>query len=83
MLEEVPQERRHLRTHLGHNCWVILEEERFATPVRIEASCLVGIPDQLSDRIVELDDAGLDQLVILPPIDEKEAVVADIARHLM
>ena len=62
---------------------MIPEEERFVTPALIEASWLVGTPDQLRDRIVELDDAGLDQLVILPPIDEKEAVVADIARHLM
>lgn len=82
-LADVPVERRHLRTHLGHNCWVIPEEERFVTPALIDASCLVGTPEWLRGRIAELDDAGLDQLVILPPLDEKEAVVADIARHLM
>jgi len=82
-LEEIPEERRHLRTHLGHNCWVTPEEERFVTPALIDASCIVGSPDQVRCRIAELDAAGLDQLVILPPIDEKEAVVADIARHLM
>jgi len=82
-LEEVPEARRHLRTHLGHNCWVIPEEERFVTPALIDASCIVGTPDQLRSRIAELDDAGLDQIVLLPPIDEKESVIADIARHLL
>ena len=32
LLAKVPAERRHLRIHLGHNCWVEPEEERFLTP---------------------------------------------------
>ena len=82
-VEATPPERRHLRTHLGHNCWVIEEEERFVTPQLIDASCLVGTPDELRDRIAALEEAGLDQIVVLPPIDEKEAVIADLAAHLM
>ena len=82
-VEETPVERRHLRTHLGHNCWVIPEEERFVTPALIDASCIVGTPDEVRDRVAALDEAGLDQLVLLPPLDEKEAVVADVARHLL
>ncbi|MEL6893912.1 MAG: LLM class flavin-dependent oxidoreductase [Actinomycetota bacterium] len=82
-VEAVPAERRHLRTHLGHNCWVIPEEERFVTKSLIERSCLVGTPDQLRDRVGELDDAGLDQLVLLPPLDAKDAVIADVARTVM
>ena len=82
-MEATPPERRHLRTHLGHNCWVIEEEERFVTPELIDASCLVGTPEELRDRIGALEDAGLDQIVVLPPIDEKEAVIADVAAHLM
>lgn len=83
LLSATPPERRHLRTHLGHNCWVIPEEERFVTPALIDASCIVGSPDEVRDRIEALDEAGLDQLVLLPPLDEKEAVVADVARHLL
>lgn len=82
-VESVPEERRHLRTHLGHNCWVIPEEERFVTRELIERSCLVGTADELRRRVAELDDAGLDQIVVLPPLAAKETVIADIARELI
>ncbi len=83
LVRETPLSRRHQRIHLGHNCWVTEEEERFVTPELIERTCLVGTADQLVDRIHELDEAGLDQLVLLPPLDEKEAVIADVARRLL
>lgn len=82
-LERVPRERRHLRTHLGHNCWVIPEEERFVTAALIERSCLVGEAGALRERVAELDDAGLDQIVVLPPLDVKEKVIRDVARELI
>ena len=82
-VEATPVERRHLRIHLGHNCWVIPEEERFVTKELIERSCLVGNPDELRHRVAELDDAGLDQIVLLPPLDAKDAVIADVARELI
>jgi alkanesulfonate monooxygenase SsuD/methylene tetrahydromethanopterin reductase-like flavin-dependent oxidoreductase (luciferase family) len=82
-VEETPLERRHLRTHLGHNCWVIPEEERFITKELIERSCLVGTPDDLRRRVAELDDAGLDQIVLLPPLAAKEDVIAAVARELI
>ncbi len=82
-VEAVPEERRHLRTHLGHNCWVIPEEERFVTRELIERSCLVGTAEELRRRVAELDDAGLDQIVVLPPLAAKETVIADVARELV
>ncbi|MGA9275803.1 LLM class flavin-dependent oxidoreductase [Ilumatobacter sp.] len=82
-VESVPEERRHLRTHLGHNCWVIPEEERFLTAQLIERSCLVGTPSELRSRVDALEAAGLDQLVVLPPLATKEEVIADVARVLI
>jgi len=82
-VEETPEERRHLRTHLGHNCWVIPEEERFVTRELIERSCLVGTPEELRARAADLEAAGLDQIVLLPPLDAKEDVIADTARVLI
>lgn len=78
-VEQTPPELRHQRVHLGHNCWVIPEEERFLTAELIERSCLIGTPGQLAERIAELDAAGLDQIVLLPPLDEKEAVIREVA----
>ena len=82
-VEAVPEERRHLRTHLGHNCWVIPDEERFVTRGLIERSCLVGETDELRERVAELDAAGLDQIVVLPPLAAKEQVHDDVARELI
>jgi alkanesulfonate monooxygenase SsuD/methylene tetrahydromethanopterin reductase-like flavin-dependent oxidoreductase (luciferase family) len=82
-VEAVPEERRHLRTHLGHNCWVIPEEERFVTRSLIETACLVGTAGELRQRVAELERAGLDQIVVLPPLAAKEDVLADVARELI
>ncbi len=82
MLAEVPEERRHQRIHLGHNCWVIPEEERFVTEDLIRRTCLVGTADELAEQVVALHEAGLDELAILPPLDEKEDVIERIAREV-
>ncbi|MED5328999.1 MAG: hypothetical protein VYB98_06405, partial [Actinomycetota bacterium] len=71
------------RTHLGHNCWVVPEEERFVTPELIDRTCLVGTASELQNRVDELEDAGLDQIILLPPLDEKEAVITDVAQALL
>ena len=82
MLAEVPDERRHQRIHLGHNCWVIPEEERFVTEDLIRRTCMVGTADELAEQVVALHQAGLDQLVLLPPLAEKEAVIERVAAEV-
>jgi len=83
MLDEVPPERLHLRIHQGHNCWVIPEEERFVTKELLEATCLIGTADRLAATLDELDEAGLDQVVVLPSLAVKERVLRDIAAKVM
>ena len=82
LVEDAPAERRHQRIHLGHNCWVIPEEEQFITAELIDRSCLVGTAEQLVERVRALDEAGLDQIVLLPPLAEKEKVVRDVASQV-
>ena len=79
MLDEVPEERRHLRIHLGHNCWVEPEEERFVTRELIERTCLVGTPEQLAAKVRSLEEAGLSQMMLLPPLEAKERVLTAVA----
>jgi 5,10-methylenetetrahydromethanopterin reductase len=83
MLDEVPAERRHLRIHLGHNCWVIPEEERFVTEELLQASCLIGTADELIRRLQALGDAGLGQVVILPSLGAKEQVLREVAEQVL
>jgi alkanesulfonate monooxygenase SsuD/methylene tetrahydromethanopterin reductase-like flavin-dependent oxidoreductase (luciferase family) len=83
MLEMTPIERRHQRIHLGHNCWVIPEEEQFVTQELIERTCMVGTAAELRERVVALEAAGLNQLVLLPPLDCKEQVIARVSAEVM
>jgi alkanesulfonate monooxygenase SsuD/methylene tetrahydromethanopterin reductase-like flavin-dependent oxidoreductase (luciferase family) len=82
-LDAQPAERRHLWTHRGHNCWVEDDEERFVTPELIDRTCLVGTADDLRQRVGELYAAGLDQIVLLPPLAEKDSVIAEVADALI
>jgi 5,10-methylenetetrahydromethanopterin reductase len=83
MLDAVAPERLHLRVHEGHNCWVVAEEEQFVTRDLIEATCLVGTPSQLAARLRDLEDAGLSQVVLLPPLAPKESVLRSVAERVM
>ena len=83
LVERADPERIHQRIHEGHNCWVVAEEEQFITKELIEASCLVGTPHQLADRLRGLRRAGLGQVMILPPLAVKEEVLRDVAAKVM
>jgi alkanesulfonate monooxygenase SsuD/methylene tetrahydromethanopterin reductase-like flavin-dependent oxidoreductase (luciferase family) len=82
-VDDVPEERRHLRVHQGHNCWVAPEDERFVTPELLEATCLIGTPEQLAARLRALEDAGLHQVTIIPSLAPKEKVIRDVATKVM
>ena len=83
MLERIPEDRRHMRIHAGHNCWVEPEEDRFITPELIERTCLVGTPDQLVARLRALEEAGLSQVMILPPLAPKEKVLHEVGTKII
>ncbi|MEM7275060.1 MAG: LLM class flavin-dependent oxidoreductase [Actinomycetota bacterium] len=83
VVEATPPERRHQRIHAGHNCWVVPEERRFLTRELIEATCLVGTPEDLIERLRALDQAGLDQVMILPPFDPRYEVLESVGRDVL
>lgn len=82
-VEAVPMERRHLRVHDGHNCWVADEDEPFITRDLLEATCLIGTADELAFKLRALQSAGLNQVTILPSLAAKEQVLHDIAAKVM
>lgn len=83
LLDQVPEAVRHQRVHQGHNCWVVPEEEQFVTPALMQSTCLVGEPDQLVDRLLALDAAGLDHLMILPPRDVRYEVLEAVGSKVI
>ena len=83
LLSAVPEQRRHLRIHAGHNCWVLPEEERFLTPEVLTASSMIGTRHNLVERLRALAAAGLNQVMILPNFDTRFDVLERVARDIL
>lgn len=83
LLETFPEDRRHQRIHMGHNCWVLPEEEKFVTKELIQATCFVGTQSELIEQLRALEDAGLNQVMNLPSFDPRFDVLSDIAEKVI
>jgi len=83
MLEAVPEERRHQRIHLGHNCWVTPEEEKFLTKDLLQSTCLIGTQDELLEKLDALSEAGMDQVMNLPNFDPRFEVLQRVAKDII
>jgi 5,10-methylenetetrahydromethanopterin reductase len=83
LLSEFPEERRHQRIHLGHNCWVIPEEQQFLTKELLQATCLIGTQEELIDKLRSLNEAGLNQIMNLPSFDTRFEVLETIAEKII
>ncbi|MFT7220471.1 MAG: 5,10-methylenetetrahydromethanopterin reductase [Candidatus Azotimanducaceae bacterium] len=83
LLETYPEERRHQRIHMGHNCWVLPEEARFLTKELIQATCLVGTQNELIETLRALNEAGLNQVMNLPSFDPRFEVLETIAEKVI
>ena len=83
LLESFPEEKRHQRIHEGHNCWVIPEEEKFLTPKVLTASNMIGTKEELLERLNQLSESGLDQVMILPNFDTRYEVIEKVAKDII
>ncbi len=83
VLDAVDPAKLNQRIHLGHNCWVIPEEERFVTPELIERTCIIGSPAHIASQIADLERAGLGQIMLLPPLAVRDEVLREVAEHVM
>lgn len=83
MIEAVPEERRHLRIHAGHNCWVEPDEERFLTQDLLDRTCMIGTPRELADQLAQLEAAGLSQVMLLPPTATKDKILRDVGTKVL
>ena len=82
-IERSPEDVRHQHVHRGHNCWVVPEEERFVTRGLIEASCMVGTADDLVQRLGDLHAAGLDEVLLLPPLATRDQALREVAEQVL
>jgi len=82
-VEAVPPSHRHLRIHAGHCTYIHPDEARFVTPELIRASCLVGRPEELVEKLGQLHAAGLRQIMLLPSLESQYRALEDFSRQVM
>ena len=82
-LNQAPPEVRHQRLHNSHYSFVDPEEARFITPDLIKASCLTGSPAELVEQLQTLEQQGLNQIMLYPPLNRNYRVIEDFADQVM
>lgn len=82
--ETMPPERRHQTLHRGHCAFCPPEERRFITPELIQVSGgLVGEPDEIVERLGQLEAAGLREVTLLPPVAHARTNFKDFSEQVM
>jgi hypothetical protein len=82
-LNEAPPEVRHQRLHHSHYSFLDPDEARFITPELVKATCLAGPPQELVERVHELERQGLQQIMLYPPLNRQYRVIEDFADQVM
>jgi alkanesulfonate monooxygenase SsuD/methylene tetrahydromethanopterin reductase-like flavin-dependent oxidoreductase (luciferase family) len=59
------------------------EEARFITADLIKACCLSGTPEELVERIRELERDGLHAITLYPPLNRQFRVIEEFAERVM
>jgi alkanesulfonate monooxygenase SsuD/methylene tetrahydromethanopterin reductase-like flavin-dependent oxidoreductase (luciferase family) len=83
LVEEVPREHRHFRTHEGHYTYLHPGEAELIDAELVRATCLVGEADELIERIRDLERDGLQELMFATGVDEKWRFSQEFARRVM
>jgi len=82
--QTMPPERRNQMLHQGHCAFCPPEERRFITPDLIRvAGGLVGEPDEINERLDQLEVAGLKEVTLLPPVACMRSNFSDFAEAVM
>jgi 5,10-methylenetetrahydromethanopterin reductase len=82
-LNVAPPEVRHQRLHNSHYSFVDPEEARFVTPDLIKATCLTGTPEEVVEKLQTLEQQGLNQIMLYPPLNRQYRVIEDFAERVM
>ncbi len=83
LVEATPPEHRHFRTHEFHYTGCIPARRELIDAQLIRDTCLIGTPDELIERIRELERDGLEELIFAIGNDAKWRLAEDFARQVM
>jgi 5,10-methylenetetrahydromethanopterin reductase len=83
LVENVPAEHRHFRTHEGHYTYIHPGEAELIDADLVRDTCLVGEAEELIERIQELERGGLRELMWATGTDEKWRFSQQLADRVM
>ncbi len=83
LVEAVPAEQRHFRTHEFHYTQLHPGEAELIDADLIRATCLVGEAEELTEQVRELERQGLQELMFATGVDEKWRFAEDFSRRVM
>jgi 5,10-methylenetetrahydromethanopterin reductase len=83
LVEETPPEHRHFRTHEFHYTRRHPGEAELIDAQLIRDTCLVGTPEELVERIRELEREGLQELMFATGTPAKWRLAEDFARQVI
>ena len=82
-LEERDGARQHQEMHQSHYSYLGPEEARFITPEIIQTFSLAGQPDEIVERLKELEQEGLNVMNFIPTIEQQYRLIEDFARKVI
>ncbi len=75
--------RSHLEMHRSHYAFLDPDEAKFVTPEIIREFTICGHPEEVAERIHQLEREGLDGMVFALAPDQQYRVIEDFARRVM
>lgn len=76
-------ETRHQALHASHYSYLDPAEARFVTPEMIKQFCIAGQPEEIVERLRDLESQGLDGINFIAPQDQRYRMIEDFARKVM
>jgi 5,10-methylenetetrahydromethanopterin reductase len=83
LVEEIPPEHRHFRTHELHYTALHPGEAELIDANLVRATCLVGTADELIEHVRELERQGLQELMFATGVDDKWRFAEEFARRVV
>jgi 5,10-methylenetetrahydromethanopterin reductase len=76
-------DRRHQQLHASHYAYLDPDEARFITPEMIRNFCIAGQPEEIIERLRELEAQGLNSMSFSFPLDRQYRTIEDFSSKVM
>jgi 5,10-methylenetetrahydromethanopterin reductase len=76
-------DRAHQQLHASHYSYLDPEEARFVTPEMIRTFCIAGQPDEIIERLRELEAEGLNAINFSFPLERQYRMIEDFATRVI